>query len=58
MADWKSWEEVRALAKDRDKWKKRNAALCATERQEDRGGEVIKPNYHMYLVVFRMSNYA
>ena len=22
MAGWKSWEEVRALAKDRDKWKK------------------------------------
>ena len=29
MAGWKSWEEVRALAKDRDKWKKSSAALCA-----------------------------
>ena len=36
MAGWKSWEEVRALAKDRDKWKKSSAALCATERKEDR----------------------
>ena len=40
MADWKSWEEVRALAKDKDKWKKSTAALCATEREEDRRGEV------------------
>ena len=30
---WKSSEEVRALAKDRDKWKRSNAALCATERE-------------------------
>ena len=36
MAGWKSWEEARALAKDRDKRKKSSAALCATEREEDR----------------------
>ena len=36
MADWKSWQDVRAPAKDRDKWKKSSAALCATEREEDR----------------------
>ena len=28
-----------ALAKDRGKWKKSSAALCATEREEDRRGE-------------------
>ena len=39
MADWKSWEEARALAKDRSKWKS-SVALCATEREEDRWGEV------------------
>ena len=37
---WKSWEEVRAMAKDRDKWRKSSATLCATEREEDRIGEV------------------
>ena len=26
-AGWKSWEEVRAMAKDRDKWRKSSAAL-------------------------------
>ena len=36
MADWKCWEEARALAKDRDKWRKSSAPLCATEREEDR----------------------
>ena len=36
MAGWKSWKEARALAKDRDKWKRSSAALCATEREEDR----------------------
>ena len=36
MTGWKSWEEARALSKDRDKWKKSSAALCATEREEDR----------------------
>ena len=40
MAGWKSWEEVRPLANDRDKWKKSSAALCATEHKEDRWGEV------------------
>ena len=35
MVGWKSWEEVRALAKDRDKWKKSSVALCATEHEED-----------------------
>ena len=35
-AGWKSWEEVRAMAKDRDKRRKSSAALCATEREEDR----------------------
>ena len=35
-AGWKSWEEVRAMAKDRDKWRKSIAALCVTERKEDR----------------------
>ena len=35
MAAWKSWGEVRALAKD--KWKKiSSAALCTTAREEDR----------------------
>ena len=33
VAGWKSWEEVRALAKDRDKWRKSSAASCATERE-------------------------
>ena len=33
MAGWKSWEKVRALAKDRDKWKKSSVVLCATERR-------------------------
>ena len=32
MAFWKSWEEARALAKDRDKWRKSSVALCAIER--------------------------
>ena len=41
MAGWKSWEEARAMAKDKDKWRKSSAALCATEREEDRWGEVI-----------------
>ena len=36
MAGWKSWEEARAMAKDRAKWRKSSAALCATEREEDR----------------------
>ena len=36
VAGWKSWEEAGALAKDRDKWRKSSAALCATEREEDR----------------------
>ena len=36
MVGWKSWEKARALAKDGDKWKKSSAALCATEREEDR----------------------
>ena len=36
VVGWKSWEEARALAKDRDKWRKSSAALCATEREEDR----------------------
>ena len=36
MAGWKSWEEARALAKDRDKWKESSAAFCATECKEDR----------------------
>jgi len=36
MASWKSWEEVRALAKDRDKWKKGAASQSLTEREEDR----------------------
>ena len=35
MADWKSWEEARALAKDRDKWKRSNVPLCEKEREED-----------------------
>lgn len=35
IAGWKSWEEARALAKDRSKWKS-SVALCATEREEDR----------------------
>jgi len=36
MAGWKSWEEVRALAEDRiPRWRS-SAALCATEREEDR----------------------
>ena len=35
-AGWKSWGEVRAMAKDRDKWRKSSAALCAIEREEDR----------------------
>ena len=36
LAGWKSWKEVRAMAKDRDKWRKSSAAICATERAEDR----------------------
>ena len=32
---WKSWEEARALAKDRDKWKKSSATLCATEHEKN-----------------------
>ena len=36
IVGWKSWEEARALAKDRDKWKKSSSALCATEHEEDR----------------------
>ena len=36
MPDWKSWEEARAMAKDRDKWRKSGSALCPTEREEDR----------------------
>ena len=36
-AGWKSWEEVRALARDRKKWKKiSGAALCPTECEDDR----------------------
>ena len=35
-AGWKSWEEVKAMAKDRDKWRKSSTALCVTEREEDR----------------------
>ena len=36
IAGWKSWEEARALARDRDKWTRSSVALCATERREDR----------------------
>ena len=36
MAGWKSWEEARALAKDRDKCRNSSAALCATEREDGR----------------------
>ena len=36
VAGWKSWEEAGALAKDRDKWRKSSAVLCATESEEDR----------------------
>ena len=50
MAGWKSWEEARAMAKDRDKWRKSSAALCATEREEDRWGEV-KCNNKEYTVL-------
>ena len=41
MAGWKSWEEARALAKDRNNWKKSSAALRATGCEEDRLGESV-----------------
>jgi len=36
MAGWKSWEEARALAKNRSKSKRSSVALCTTEHEEDR----------------------
>ena len=36
MAGWKSWEKVKALAKDGSKWKKSSAALSTMDRKEDR----------------------
>ena len=33
---WRSWNEARAIAKDRDKWKKSVEALCASRHEEDR----------------------
>ena len=35
MAGWKSWEEVRTLAKDRDKWKKSSYAQQSAMRIDD-----------------------
>lgn len=34
-AGWKSWEEARIIARDRDRWKRSIKALCATEHEED-----------------------
>ena len=36
QAGFRQGKNTRAVAKDRDKWKKSSAALCATERKEDR----------------------
>lgn len=33
---WQSWEEVKTVAANRDRWKHSVKALCATRREEDR----------------------
>ena len=35
-AGWKSWDEARAAAADRKKWRDSVKALCATRREADR----------------------
>ena len=50
-AGWKSWEDVRAMAKDRDKWRKSSAALCATECEEDRLGRGSPSSCHLTLLL-------
>lgn len=34
-AGWKSWEEARIIARDRDRWKRNIKVLCATEHEQD-----------------------
>ena len=34
-AEWQSWEEVKIVAANRDKWRHSVVALCATSHQED-----------------------
>ena len=34
-AGWKSWNEVRIVAADREKWKRSVKALCAMRREAD-----------------------
>ena len=35
-AEWQSWEELKTVAANRDKWRHSVEALCATRNQEDR----------------------
>ena len=35
-AGWRSWEEVKTVAANRDKWRDSVKALCATRHKEDR----------------------
>jgi len=36
-----SWARAKTVAKDKDKWRQCIRALCATERKENRCGEVV-----------------
>ena len=35
VAEWRSWEQVKTVAANRDKWRNSEKALCATRHEDD-----------------------